>query len=245
METNSSVLTKKGSPVKKKSFYPIIFAIIVVLLIVVGFVIYQHQQAVKLRALHQETITAAYQEVIDNLKLVYSADDKLTSLVFEIMRLVDEADSIPLIYSSCDMAMSNLYKGQAYNAHATCSLWEVYSIQAVTSQAQVIKGDPWYHVYIPIFSASTAQLFVDTIGSANDLMKTIDEEISNIEDLLTEYDMSEEFQETHDKLLETHTALKDFNSFTTKKPTDFKDYKSTATQKKTTVNKLLNNLSVK
>lgn len=176
------------------------------------------------------------QSLYQAINVIYQIDNKLVDIVSDVMRNLDQLRDVPFMSPIDSIAMSNLYSGQGYRTYHESSGYEAAQIQAVVPSAQISKGRMWYDVYIPVFSAESAQLFVDSIESANDLMKDLSESFSDIEDV------SAANQEIQEQLLLTYEALKEYHSFAANEPTDYENYKTTARQKKAAVNDSLNNL---
>jgi len=176
------------------------------------------------------------QSIYRTIDTMYQMDNKLVDIVSTAISKVDTINSAGTkLRATPSLVISSLYSGQGHRAYAECSVFDLANVTAYFPSAQVSQGRLFYDVYIPIFSTETAQTFVDTIESANTLMKDFEEEIN------TE-NVSAMYQEIQEQLLLTYESLKEYHSFVANKPTDYENYDTTAMQKKAVVSNLLENL---
>lgn len=178
------------------------------------------------------------QTMYQAIDTIYQMDNKLADIVSTVINNVDKINSAGTkLRATTSLVMGSLYSGQGHQAYAQCSAYDLASVKAYFPSAQVSQGRVFYDVYVPIFSADTAQSFVDSIKSANILLKKVENAI-NTESLSTTY------QEIQKQLLLAYDALKDYHSFVAKQPTSTtcEDFTTTATQKKTAVSDLLRNI---
>ena len=180
-----------------------------------------------------ESLRVMYQ----GIDTVYQVDNKLADMVSTVISNVDKINSADTkLQIRANTAISCLYDGDSCRAYARCSLYDLASIKAYFPSVQVSEGTVFYEAYIPLFSQEKSQNFLDSIQSATSSLGTIENLITDTENLPDMY------QEIHKQLRLAYDALKDYHSFVENEPTDYENYNTTATSKKTAVSDLLKNL---
>lgn len=187
----------------------------------------------------QECIDAQVLDILQStyraIDTVWKIDNELVGIVSTIIRNVDTLnDTSSLIFILYDTPISYLYNGQGSQWSRSCSLWDASRIKGSISSAQIREGGRYgYDVTIPIHSTETAKAFVNSLESANSLMASTKELITDVGNLSTKY------QAIQEQLLLAYDALENYHSFVVKKPADCENYNATAQQKKIAVSDLL------